>query len=278
MRTGHILIALAAVSAGCSNHNHVVHVPPDDKPPVAVITASQTSYAPLDTVHFDGNGSTDPDGTVIDWQWTITARPSGSNALPQPLGDGSNVDFFVDFAGDYTIELVVTDDAGKTGSTTLSWSAVPPQPLHTELAWDTNHTDVDLHFVDDTMGGTIFNHPYDCDFANKHPNWGSFSSTADDPSLDIDDKNGFGPEHINLSEPIDGHSYHIYVHYYDDGGNGASTAEFKLYVYGALVYDGTKLLTQTYKTWDAGTLLWQGTNSVFTENGNILTVVTPNPP
>jgi hypothetical protein len=54
----------------------------------------------------------------------------------------------------------------------------------------------------------------DCAYANRTPEWGA-RGRADDPSLDIDDVSGDGPEVITLNEPGDG-SYRVLVHYCRD--------------------------------------------------------------
>jgi hypothetical protein len=54
----------------------------------------------------------------------------------------------------------------------------------------------------------------DCAYANRTPEWG-VRGRADDPSLDIDDVSGDGPEVITLNEPGDG-SYRVLVHYCQD--------------------------------------------------------------
>jgi hypothetical protein len=47
--------------------------------------------------------------------------------------------------------------------------------------------------------------------------WGG-PGTADDPHLDIDDTNGFGPENTNIDEPANG-TYRVGVHAFSGSGN-----------------------------------------------------------
>jgi hypothetical protein len=56
----------------------------------------------------------------------------------------------------------------------------------------------------------------DCFYSTCHddtPAWSSPASDADDPHLDIDDTDGFGPENINVDQPAPG-IYRVGVHSY----------------------------------------------------------------
>jgi len=93
-------------------------------------------------------------------------------------------------------------------------------------------SDVDLHLL--RQGGTRwFESTDDCYYANctrVGVEWGS-PSPLDNPRLDIDDVQGFGPENINIDAPIPG-TYRIGVHYYDDDapvGNLPATVTVRVY-------------------------------------------------
>ncbi len=249
------MVVVVALGSGC-NENTLASSPAGSDRPVAEIEG-QSEYSPLDTAAFDGTGSYDPDGgEIVEYAWEMLERPSGSNAEILSTGaDGGTVDFFVDFAGDYTIQLTVTDDEGDTGSTTFDFSATPWQAIHVELAWDIDTVDVDLHLVDETAGGTFYQAPYDCYYANTQPNWGA-SGAADDPRLDIDDVDGYGPENINLNVPIDGHIYHVYVHYFSDDMLGSTNSTVRIYLSGELQFEQVMLLQQTGKVWDVAKISW----------------------
>jgi uncharacterized protein YfaP (DUF2135 family) len=79
-------------------------------------------------------------------------------------------------------------------------------PLYTSMQWNTNGTDVDLHLVGPNG--------VDCYYNNKKPSWGGI--------LDIDDTNGFGPEHITIPVLKQTGTYKLYAHYYATNGKGAS--------------------------------------------------------
>jgi len=51
----------------------------------------------------------------------------------------------------------------------------------------------------------------------------------DNPRLDIDDVDGFGPENINIYSPVAGHNYTVGIHYYDAEGMGPASVYVKIY-------------------------------------------------
>jgi hypothetical protein len=109
------VVAAVAIMAACNGYNSgggVVYQ--GNNPPIASIVANPTSV-PLDdgnttVVTLDGSASTDPDGTVVSFLWTV---PGG-----QFVGGTTERDevIQVTFPGTEptTVTLVVTDDGGKT--------------------------------------------------------------------------------------------------------------------------------------------------------------------
>ena len=250
---GIVLSAVGALFVGGCNDTTLSSIPVAAEPPVAVIQGA-SAYSPLDTAVFDGSGSHDADGTIVSHTWALLARPAGSNSTLETPNAGQ-VELFVDFAGDYMLELTVTDDTGLTGTATMPFSAVPWQDIHVELAWDIDVSDVDLHLVDQASGGQFAVAPLDCYYSNKTPDWGD-AGAANDPTLDIDDVDGFGPENINVAQPKDGAKYRVMVHYYSDDGVGGTNAIIRIYLNGTLQFEQVKFLSQTDKVWDVATIDW----------------------
>lgn len=91
--------------------------PPASLPPTAVLNVSPTSgYAPL-TVNVNSTGSTDPDGTIVSYEWNFgdgqtASGPAFSKVYTTP--------------GTYVITLKVTDNSGMsaTKSATVTVNAV----------------------------------------------------------------------------------------------------------------------------------------------------------
>ncbi len=81
--------------------------PPVNEPPVAVFEVSTYSGAGPFTVDLDASASSDPDGTIVSWEWTFD---DGTTAA------GQQVSHTFEDGGCHSIDLVVTDDAGATGA------------------------------------------------------------------------------------------------------------------------------------------------------------------
>ena len=89
-----------------------------NRPPTASFVFSPSSPRPGDWVRFDGTASSDPDGTIVNYQWDFqndgTFDATGSIAFFQYAAPGT-----------YTARLVVTDNLGATGSTTRPVTVSP---------------------------------------------------------------------------------------------------------------------------------------------------------
>ena len=81
--------------------------------PTAAFSYTPSDPDPGESVTFDGSGSSDPDGTVAQYAWDWdddgTYEQTGSSATATHTFASS---------GDYDVTLRVTDDAGRTGTTT----------------------------------------------------------------------------------------------------------------------------------------------------------------
>ncbi len=121
--TGNYTVTVIGTASGLS-HSSMVRVfvtPSFDKPPVANFTFTPATPTVGQTVLFDGSGSFDPDGSVVDWSWNF--------------GDG-----FISFGtftshvyaspGNFTVTLKVTDNAG------LSAGKSVVVPVHPKLTHD----------------------------------------------------------------------------------------------------------------------------------------------
>jgi hypothetical protein len=262
-----------------------VETPPTPTPtpaaddPVAVISGGSPTYPTLATATFDGSASYDPSGLAItSYAWSMIDAPSGSGSTPTPSGsNGDHVSFFADVAGNYTIQLVVTNSAGHTGTAVYAFAAVPSDDLHVELTWVNQYTeaDMDLHLVNRSQAATppkMWNMTYDCHWENCSTDAGEVlpwwaAGTADNARLDIDNIDTNTPENINIATPHDG-TYRIEVHYYNDGTFSSPTLHVdctvNVYVGGTILYTKTVTLTAVDQVWVVGDIVWAGGTGTVT--------------
>jgi hypothetical protein len=72
-----------------------------------------------EVVHFDGSSSHDLDGTIATWSWSVGAPLHGGSGTVSTSGtDTSTPSISFGAPGVYPVTLTVTDDTGKTASTT----------------------------------------------------------------------------------------------------------------------------------------------------------------
>ena len=84
-------------------------------PPIANAGPDQI-VTPGQVVQLDGSGSSDPDGTIVQYTWTyVGSTPPG---LPASLSDPGSVKptVYIGAAGVYVFQLVVKDNGGLTSA------------------------------------------------------------------------------------------------------------------------------------------------------------------
>lgn len=84
-----------------------IEASPDNSAPTAVVGVSQQVEVGSG-VTADGSDSSDPEGDALTYTWSLVSVPEGSSAGISDSGSAS-VSFTPDVAGDYTIELEVSD-------------------------------------------------------------------------------------------------------------------------------------------------------------------------
>lgn len=221
---------------------------------------------PLETVQLYSDKSSD-DGSIERYSWALTERPEDSTAR---LSDASapSPTLFLDLAGTYRVELTAYDDQGTRSCgerAIVTIKAIPEEDVHIQLVWDTpgdsdqtdsEGTDLDLHYK---LPSADWNEaPGDIFWENKTADWDPPNSPAGNPSLDIDDIDGAGPENINQDEPKPTTEYQVGVFYFDDNGFGESYATVRIYLNGVLRKEfKNKFLEDTYDFWYVGKINWR---------------------
>lgn len=235
------------------------------------VTTAPFDVEPLDDVVLTVENSTsaNPDVTAYaNVEWEIVARGGGSTVvLTDPNGIDTGFAFAnsrgVDVAGGYKACAVITDSLGTESNNEccVSFEAIPSQSFLVQLTWVNDSGDLDMHVTKKNAGGqyeitslgggaassvqapfasTSGGGTYDCYYGNCNPNdtngpeWdGVPGRTAGDPSLDIDDTDGFGPENTNVDVAVPG-SYGFGVTTFRNPDEGSAIAVMKLFLYGRL--------------------------------------------
>ena len=218
--------------------------------------AVQINTIPLKTIELSAGNSSDPNGQVASYQWRLVSKPIESTERFEPSSTQQNTRLFLDFAGTYEIELSVTDDQGLESCTPAKMIVVarPNEAISVSLAWSNAGNDVDLHYL--RTQGRWNQSPGDIFWQNITSDWGQIGNPNDDPSLDIDDTDGYGPENINHDNPVPG-AYSVGVHYFADNGLGATYATVRVYVEGTQKLEiREKFLEQSGIFWDVARIQW----------------------
>jgi hypothetical protein len=240
--------------------------------------------APLSTLLLSGTGSTGVGGAgIIAYEWSFDPLngcsiaeagdperciPEGSGVrFRNPTGSESDIVFGgnntpgLDSAGYYGASLRVKDERNVwSGWTRVIWEAKPESALHVEMTWDHPSSDVDIHLIQEgdrneyTSGKDCYYANCNTSLSNGNPrlSWGP-AGTEDDPRLDLDDVNGFGPENINIEEPEQFQRYLVGVHYYradGAGAEGATEVTIRIYLFGILQFEEAMILEDTNNWWD----------------------------
>ena len=274
---------------------------PDKGPVAKPVVKEGTDVIPQTMLHLKGSDSKAATKCPIKkYHWTVQ-QPVGSQQVFVPGPNFPNPTFTANVAGKYVFCLTVWDCNGKASAPVCSTLMVlPEEDIHVELVWKTPAdwdetdtgpaagSDLDLHFahpIASPSGGPKlgpnaskpdadcdgsqdpwFSNPYDTFWFNPDPNWGSANpAVQDDPSLDLDDTDGAGPENLNLASPegtkAQPVAYDIGVHYWNDHGFGVSYATVNVYLLGVLALQISKVLLKPLDMWHVGRINWPNTMS-----------------
>ncbi|MBN2693572.1 hypothetical protein JXR93_02830 [bacterium] len=195
-------------------------------------------------------------GTVISTKWEFISKPSGTQIELNPTTTLST-SFIPDMVGEYIARFTATDNDGEQSYCEIRVYADTHDFLSVSLTWDKGgNSDMDLHLLRPDVDSTRWNRaPDDCFWGSTNPDWGDTGNTLDNPSLDLDDTNGWGPELIQIERPKDGR-YTVGVLYFDDQGQGSSVATIKILCNGE-EFVFTKTLSKSGK-WSVKDIIWNG--------------------
>jgi len=209
--------------------------------PVAVCAVDPEEVAPpFEDAQFIGGDSYDPEGMEISqYVWSFASLPEGSS-ISMPGGNAPNRTVTPDVAGEYVGQLIVRTEDGRESEPCLTTlEAIPTENLWVEMFWEHSGDDMDLHLLAPNGNPRT---DTDCYYANctyGGLNWGGGGS-GDNPSLDLDDIPGVGPENINIASPQNG-TFTVFVHDYPgsvyDPNNNVTV---NIYIDGQLQWSDTR--------------------------------------
>jgi len=153
---------------------------PDNRAP----TADAVGECSFRDCEFDGTGSTDPDGTIVSYDWDFGDGSTDS---------GATVSHSYEDLGSHTATLTVTDNEGLTATTTAEVTVTNAPPV-ASFAVDCDWPDCDFDGTGSTDDGTIVT--FDWDFGDGTSATGAnVSHTYDGPgdydvTLTVTDNDG----------------------------------------------------------------------------------------
>ncbi len=227
----------------CPVNPGVVCPPPAVTRPLVAVTLTATA--------------SDPDGFIATYQWTLLSAPVGATGTFS-APNSATTQFTPNLVGVYTVQLVVRDNSGLTATCTTTVTA-RGDGIRVEVQWTTGNSDIDTHFLRMAGGTGWFSAPNDCYYSNRTPAW-DVAGTPDDPRLDIDDTDGYGPENINIDAPVMSATYRVGVHFYSDHGTGPTTATVRIYcgdIATTPVYISSRLLNGASASGSTGNDFWR---------------------
>ncbi len=256
-----ISVSPAGQTGAFSGEIHVESNDPDENPLIIPVTASSGvpyAYCSADpptvlAIHEsstylpeDEQGNQSGDATYgfneLAFYWSFISTPSGSSVV-MPGTIESTRTITPDVVGTYEAQLVVCNPLEQCSDPCVtSFEAIMQEDLWVEMYWTQANDDMDLHLLND---GGSFNSNGDCYYANcvgYGPDWGQSGYSGDDPSLDLDDIPGTGPENINIVDPADG-TYTVVVHDYTGSTpdyQGANNVTVNVYTFGQLEFSDTR--------------------------------------
>ncbi|MCK6458824.1 MAG: hypothetical protein L6Q95_02895 [Planctomycetes bacterium] len=160
--------------------------------------------------------------------WQVVSAPVGSTALPSPAGV-EVATFTPLLAGTYRLRFTARDAEDQVSACETQLVATAVDRLRVELIWNStvavelDQTDLDLHLLEPVSSAVWFDGRTDCHWLNCTTSlpWGA-PGPGDDPLLALDDREGRGPENINIGSPgVTELPFRVGVHFWANDARGA---------------------------------------------------------
>jgi len=133
-----LAVSLVACGGGSGSGGH------RNRPPVARLSVSPTTGAAPLAITASGNGSTDSDGTIVQYDWdfgdgTAASGPTAQHAYAT--------------VGEFTVKLTVTDDQGAKGAASATVTATGSLAVYNGSLFDA------AAYQDEPISGTLDSTP-----------------------------------------------------------------------------------------------------------------------
>jgi hypothetical protein len=122
---GFYVIQLTAIdNNGLSNLSTVFITvnPAPNLPPIANAGPDQTITLPADSARLDGTGSSDPDGSIASYSWTVLSGPGAITVVNSNMATATAENLQ---AGKYVFELTVVDNGGDSSKSQVTITVNP---------------------------------------------------------------------------------------------------------------------------------------------------------
>lgn len=226
------------------------------------------------TVSNVGTGNLNVSGidiNILGFVNDYTASPQSFTVVPAG-SETVTVEFCPQQTGPQIGQLTIhSDDPDEPDVTVnITGNGTPPPvsetDIHIAVEWDSDLTDLDLHLLG--PGGTFWDLNSDCHWRATSPDWGTAGDSGDDPYLDVDDIDGFGPENINLVGPVTG-DYKVVLHYYGfeggTGDNGPTNADLDIHLNGSSTPTASfSTSISHHQTWEVAWIHWDASSGTGT--------------
>ncbi|HLF94022.1 MAG TPA: hypothetical protein VJB14_11230 [Planctomycetota bacterium] len=149
-------------------------------------------------------------GTIADLKLTRARIALNGEWKDLAVANGRFTEKMVLKPGRNTVTVHAKNSLGEDTQSVTVHADIPATVLKVVLDWSTPKADVDLWVIDPEKVTTYY--------SNSHP--------SPDRSLDIDDKDGFGPETYTIFKPLRG-EYTVIVKYYSAHGDGPTNTRVR---------------------------------------------------
>ncbi|TKX35060.1 PKD domain-containing protein [Halorubrum sp. CGM5_25_10-8B] len=123
---GTYTVGLRVTDNGGKSRTTTTQITVENPSPKPSFTFSPSTPNPDDSISLDASGSSDPDGEIVSYEWDSNGDGDYGDYSDISDGQTSSVTFETD--GTYTVGLRITDNGGKTVTTTKSIVVKNPAP------------------------------------------------------------------------------------------------------------------------------------------------------